>query len=98
MQVLEAHLREFVNHKVHHLIAAAEMMMERDCHPVLQTAQTDSLFERDEFRARLLEFAAGSRDFLDLFGICRFAELLGCGLDIFLTFFKGVHGLDLFIG
>ncbi len=49
MQVLEAHLGQFVHHHIHNLVTAAEMVVEGDRHPVLEAAFDDGLLKGDDF-------------------------------------------------
>ena len=46
MQVLEAHLCQFVHHQVHHFVSATEMMVERDGHAVFEAAAEDGFLQR----------------------------------------------------
>ena len=50
MQVPEAHFGQLGDHHVHDPVAAAEMMMERDGHPVLQARSQDGFLEAHDFR------------------------------------------------
>ena len=56
MQILEAHLSQFSYDHVNHLIATAEVVVERDGHPILQAALADSFLQRNDFRTSLLIF------------------------------------------
>ena len=45
-QVFEAHRLQLGQHHVHHAVAVAQMVMERDAHPVFQPRAEDSVAER----------------------------------------------------
>ena len=58
VQILESHLCELSHNHVHHLVSTAEVVVERYCHAVLQSRVANSLLERHEFGAFLLQFEA----------------------------------------
>ena len=47
VEVLESHLGQFAHTHVHNLVTASEMVVEGDCHSVLEAAEPDGILQRD---------------------------------------------------
>ena len=60
VKVLEAHLGQFVNYHVHHLVAAAEVVMEADGHAILKARMDYGLLQSHEFGTGGLKLALRS--------------------------------------
>ena len=60
-QAFDAHFRDLVDYHVDDLVAAAEMMMERNRHSVLETALADRILKGDDLAAFLLQVPAECR-------------------------------------
>ena len=60
VQVFETHFGQFIDHHVHHFVATAEVVVERNRHAVFQSAATDGFFQRAKFRFVLLKVCARS--------------------------------------
>ena len=95
MQVLEPHLSQLVDHHIHHLVASAEVVVERNRHAVLQSAAADSLLERTEFRLIMLHVGARS-DILraTFFLIDGHAHALCDSLNQSFAIFQCIHNIE----
>ena len=47
VEILEPHLGQFAHDHIHNLVSASEMVVEGDCHSVLETAESDGILKRD---------------------------------------------------
>ena len=98
MQVLVAHLGELGHNHVDHLVAATEVVVERNGHAIFETALADSLFKGGELGTFALRIHAELGIFLEIVSVGRFVHFRGYVLHLGGTCLYSVHVFSLFKG
>ena len=76
VEVLESHLGQFAHNHVHNLVTASEMVVEGDCHSVLEAAEPDGILQCNHLGLNLLKILAECGVFR---GLTRVHLLAHCG-------------------